>query len=225
MALVSGLALLGSVIAAPFAEMYALPKLVIPYQAAETARNIIAHQGLFTAAIFAYFITFVLDLVLSWSLYHLLKPVNKSLSQLTAGFRLVYTILALVALNNLLTALRLLTTPEYLNLFTQDQVQALAMVALRAFKNHWYFGLLTFGIHLIMLGYLVFKSTYIPRILGVALAITGLGYLLTSLRPYVAPDLNVDFAMFTFYGELLFMIWLLVRGQRIQEPARVKVLA
>ncbi|QHJ08068.1 DUF4386 domain-containing protein [Hymenobacter busanensis] len=224
-ALVTWLALLGSVIAAPFAEMYVLPKLVVPYQAAETARNIAAHEGLFTAGIFAYFVTFILDLVLTWSLYHLLKPVNKPLAQLTAGFRLVYTLIALVALNNLVTALRLDTTPEYGTLLgSPEQAQALAMVYLRAFKNHWYFGLLVFGTHLLMLGYLVFRSGYIPRVLGVALAITGLGYLLTSLRPYVAPNLNVDFAMFTFFGELLFMGWLLVRGHRIAESPQPKVL-
>lgn len=88
-ALVSGWALLGSAVAAPFAEMYVLPKLVLPYQAAETAANIRAHEGLFTAAIFAYFVTFVLDVVLAWSLYRLLKPVNHALAQLTAAFRLV----------------------------------------------------------------------------------------------------------------------------------------
>jgi hypothetical protein len=217
-ALVTGLALLGSVIAAPFAEMYALPKLVLPYQAAKTAANIRAHEGLFTAAIFAYFVTFVLDLVLSWSLYHLLRPVSKALAQLTAGFRLAYTLVALVALNQLVTALRLTTTPEYETLFFRSQVEGLAMVALRAFKNHWYFGLLLFGTHLVLLGYLVYRSGYIPRLLGVALAITGLGYLLSSLRPYLAPDLNIDFAMYTFYGELMFMVWLLVRGGRIPEP-------
>jgi hypothetical protein len=216
-ALITGLALLGSVIAAPFAEMYVLPKLVVPYKATETAQNILAHKGLFTAGIFAYFFTFILDLVLSWSLYLLCKPVSKALAQLTAGFRLVYTILALVALNNLVTGFRLITAPEYLTLFAKDQLYALSMVYLRAFKNHWYLGLILFGIHLLLLGYLVVKSTYIPRILGFALMITGAGYILTSLRPYLAPDLNIDFAMYTFYGEILFMIWLLVRWRRLPE--------
>ena len=75
-----------------------------------------------------------------------------------------------------------------------------------------------FGVHLVLLGGLVYQAGYIPRLLGVALAITGLGYLLTSLRPFVAPTLQVDFALYTFYGELFFMGWLLVRGQRIAEP-------
>jgi len=216
-ALISGGALLVMVIAAPFAEMYAFPKLIVPYKPAETARNIIAHQGLFTGAIFAFFLTFFLDVVLSWSLYVLLRPVNEALSLLTAWLRLTYSIIALVALNNLITVHRLLTIPDYLNVFQPEQLHAQAMLSVRAFKNHWYFGLIFFGAHLLLLAYLVYKSGYIPRIFGILLAITGLGYLLTSLRPYLMPDVNIDFAMYTFYGELAFMLWLLIRGARIRE--------
>ena len=218
-ALIAGIAILGSVVAAPFAEMYVYPKLIVPYKTAETASNIIAHKSLFIAAIFAYLITFILDLIITWALYILLRPVNKELSLLTAAFRLVYTVIALVALNNLVTAFRLLDTTEYLSIFTKDQLYAHVMIYLRAFRNHWYFGIIFFGIHLIMLGYLVFKSKYIPGILGIILAITGLGYLLTTTRPFLFPNVNVDFAMFTFYGELIFMIWLLVRWNRIKETS------
>ncbi|MCC3157992.1 DUF4386 domain-containing protein [Hymenobacter sp. 15J16-1T3B] len=219
-ALIAGLALLGSVVAAPFAEMYVFPKLIIPYKAAETARNILAHQGLFTAGLLAYFLTFLLDIVIAWALYHLLRSVHPPLAQFTAWLKLAYSLLALVALNQLVTALRLLTTPDYLALFPQAQVQALAMVHLRAFKNHWYFGLIVFALHLVLLGYLVFRSGYIPRVFGVLLVITGLGYLLTAVRPYLFPELNVDFAMYTFYGEPLFMLWLLIRGNKFREEVQ-----
>ncbi len=218
-ALITGFALLGSVIAAPFAELYAYPKLVVPFNAAETAKNIIANNSLFISLIFGYLITFIFDLVLAWALYILLRPVNEHLSQLTAWFRLVYTVIALVALLNLVTVFRLLTTADYLKLFEPDRLYAQAMIYLMAFKNYWYFGIIFFGIHLVLLGYLVFKSKYIPKILGVLLIITGLGYLLTSLRPYLFPDINVDFAKFTYYGELVFMLWLLIRGSKIKDIA------
>jgi hypothetical protein len=216
-ALIAGIAILGSVISAPFAEMYVFPKLVIPYKTAETAVNIIAHRTLFIAAIFAYLITFICDLIITWALYILLKPVHPELSLLTAWFRLVYTVIALVALNNLVTSFRLLTTPEYLTIFKEDQLYAEAMIYLRAFRNHWYFGIIFFGIHLILLGYLVFKASYIPKILGIILAVTGLGYLLTTTRPFLFPDVNVDFAKYTFYGELIFMLWLLIKGSKIKS--------
>lgn len=216
-ALIAGIGLLIMVIAAPFAELYVFPKLVVQGNATETAKNIIANQTLFASAIFGYLITFICDLVVAWALYVLLKPVNPELSLLTAWFRLVYTVIALVALLNLVTVLRLLNTSDTLTVFPPDQFDAQVMLSINAFRSYWYFGLLFFGIHLGLLGYLVFRSNYIPRILGVLLVIAGLGYLLTNLKPFLFPDINLDFAEFTFYGELIFMLWLLIKGPRIKE--------
>lgn len=215
-ALIAGIGLLVMAIAAPFAELYVLPKLIVPYMTAETAVNIQAHESLFTAAIYAYFITFICDLIVAWALYILLKPVNEHLSLLTALFRWVYTVIAIMALMNLITALGLLTTPKYLTIFEKDQLYAQAMVYIRAFKNHWYFGISLFAIHLYLLGYMVIKSTYIPKILGILLIITGTGYLLNSIRPYFFPSISIDFAMFTFFGELVFMLWLLIKGRKLK---------
>lgn len=216
-ALIAGLTLLGLAIVAPFAELYALPKLIVSFKATETAQNIIANKPLFVAAILAYLLAFILDLILTWALYIFLKPVNEDLSLLTAWFRLVYTILSLVALNNLITGFRLLTTPEYLTIFQPEQLNAHAMIFFKAFRNHWYFGLVFFALHLFLLGYLVIKSDYIPKIIGILLIITGAGYLLNTLKPYLFPSLNTDFAHYTFFGELIFMGWLLIKGSRLKE--------
>jgi len=205
------------VIAAPFAELYVYPKLVVPDNGAETAKNIIANKTLFISGILGYLITFICDLVVAWALYVLLKPVNEDLSLLTAWFRLVYTVIALVALLNLVTVLQLLNPSDYLRVLQPDQLHAQIMLSLRAYKSHWYFGLLFFGIHLGLLGYLVLRSKYIPGILGVLLIIAGLGYLLTTLKPYLFPNINLDFAEYTFYGELIFMLWLLIKGPRIKD--------
>src|SRR5215216_1796156 len=216
-ALIAGIGLLIMVIAAPFAELYVFPKLVDSGNAAETVNNILANKTLFTSAIFGYLITFICDLLVAWALYVLLKPVNKNLSLITAWFRWVYTGIALVALLNLVTVLRLLNTSNTLSLLQPDQLGAQVMLSLSAFRTQWHFGLLFFGIHLGLLGYLVFRSKYIPAILGILLIIAGLGYFLTSLKPFLFPDINLDFAEYTFYGELIFMLWLLIKGSRIQE--------
>jgi hypothetical protein len=218
-ALIAGISLLIMVIAAPFAELYALPKLVVQGNAAETAKNIIENKTLFTAVLFGYLITFICDVVVAWALYVLLKPINDNLSLLTAWFRLVYTVIAIVALLNLVTVLRLVNTSEALTLFQPDQFNAQIMLFINAFRSNWYFGLLFFGIHLGLLGYLVFRSEYIPRILGVLLIVAGLGYLLTTLKPYLFSDINLDFAEYTFYGELIFMLWLLIKGPGIKETS------
>src|SRR6266496_1673652 len=186
-ALIAGIGLLIIVVAAPFAELYVYPKLVVSGNPMETAQNIIANKALFTSAIFGYLITFVCDLIVAWALYVLLKPVNENLSLLTAWFRLVYTVIALVALLNLVTVLRLLNTSDILTVFQPDQFYAQVMLSLSAFRSNWYFGLLFFGIHLGLLGYLVLRSNYIPKILGVLLIVAGLGYLLSNLKPFLFP--------------------------------------
>src|SRR6266851_5694933 len=187
-ALIAGFAILMMAIAAPFAEFFVYPKLVVSGNAAETAKNIIAHKTLFASGIFGYVITFICDVVAAWALYVLLKPVNDNLSLLTAWFRLVYTVIALVALVNLVTVLRLLSTADYLTVLGPDQVYAQVKLSLIAFRSGWSFGILFFGIHLVLLGYLVLRSHYIPRILGVLLLIGGLGYLITTLGPFLFPN-------------------------------------
>lgn len=216
-ALIAGFAILTMVIAAPFAELFVYPKLIVPGNAAETAKNIIANKSLFISAIFAYLITFTCDLLASWALYVLLKPVNEYLSLLTAWFRLVFTVIAIVALLNLVTVLRLLDNADYLAVFKPDELHAQVILSLNAFRYGFHFGILFFSIHLGLLGYLVFKSKYIPKIMGVLLIISGLGYFMTTLKPFLFPNINIDFAVYTFYGELIFMLWLLIKGSRIKE--------
>lgn len=216
-ALIAGIGLLIMVVAAPFAELFVFPKLVVSGNAAETAQNIIANKTLFTSAIFAYLITFICDLIVAWALYVLLKPVNEELSLLTAWFRWVYTVIALDALLNLVTVLRILNTSDSLTGSQPDQFSAQVMLSIQAFRSHWYFGLIFFGMHLGLLGYLAIRSKYIPSILGMLLIIAGSGYLLTNLKPFLFPTINLDFAEYTFYGELIFMLWLLIKGPRIQE--------
>ena len=216
-ALIAGLALLTMAIAAPFAELFVFPKLIVPGDAAETARNILANQTLFRAALFGYLITFICDLVAAWALYIFLKPVNEHLSLFTAWFRLVYTVIAIVAFLNLVTVVRLLNSSNPSAGFVSGQFAAQVMSSLEAFRGSWYFGLLFFGIHLGLLGVLVFRSSYVPKLLGVLLIIAGFGYLINALKPILLPDINIDFAQYTFYGELIFMLWLLIRGPRVKE--------
>ena len=204
---------------APFAEFYVFAKLIVPGDTAETVRNILANRGLFLAGVFAHLITFVADVILAWALYVLLVPVHRALSLLTAWFRLVYTVVALVALMHLVSAFRLLDDGAYGKAFGADLLHAQVEVLIKSFRYEWSLSLVIFGIHLALLGYLVARSGYIPRIVGVLLAIAGLGYVLYYLGPYLYPDLDVGFLFVTFFGELVFMVWLLVRGWRIPEPA------
>ena len=217
-ALIAGFGILIMAFAAPFAELFVYAKLVIPGNIEETARGIVANKGLFLAWIFAYLATFICDLLVAWALYVLLIPVNRSLSLLTAWFRLVYTVIAFVAMLKLVTVFRILNSPDYLAIFGSDQLHAQVKLLLNSFQYEWGIGLVLFGIYLGLLGYLVYRSEYIPKILGILLIIAGLGWLIYCLAPYLYPDANVQFIMITFFGELIFMLWLLLRGWKIQVP-------
>jgi len=216
-ALVAGFSLLVMVVAAPFVELFAYPKLVVSGNADETIKNITTNKGLFLYVIFGYLLTFICDVVVAWALYILLKPVNEQLSLLTALFRWIYTVIALVALLNLVTVFRILNTPDYSTVFQPNALNAQIMFLLKSFKSSWYFGFVFFCIHLILLGYLIIKSGYVPGILGILLIITGVGYLLTTMKPYLFSNVNIDFAKYTFYGELVFMLWLLIKGWTLKE--------
>ena len=181
-------------------------------------QNILAHQTLFTAGILSYLFNFTCDIVIAWALYGLLKPVNEALSLLTAWFRLVYSVISLVALINLVTVLRLLDNTDYIKVFGSDQLHTQAWLTIHAFRDGWSPGFFFFAIHLVLLGYLVFRSGYIPRVMGVFLIIAGLGYLINTLQPFLSPKVNIDYITIAFFGEVIFTFWLLIKGWRIKDP-------
>ncbi|MFD2090998.1 DUF4386 domain-containing protein [Blastococcus deserti] len=206
----------------PVAEFVLRPMLIIPANIEQTIRNIGADPGLFAALIFAYFIAFVADVVVAWALYFLLAPVNPALSMLTSLFRLVYAVLALGALLNLATVFRALRSPESLANLGSEQLNAQVVILLNSFSWQWGLGLTLFGVHLVMLGHLVYRSGYIPRPVGLALVLAGLGYLVYYVQPYLYPDGRLPFFVLTItgLGELVFLLWLLLRGWKIPEPTR-----
>jgi len=216
-AIVAGFGLLIMSILAAFANFYVLPSLIVPGDAATTANNIMANELLFRIGICSFTIVIVLDVVVAWALYVLLKPVNKSLSLLAAWFRLVYATIFGIALANLFNVLRLVSDADYVTVFEIDQLYAQVMLSLNAFSDGWQIGYVFFGLHLFVLGYLVFKSGYIPKILGVLLIIAGLGYLLDSYAIFLLPNYEATIGYVTFIGEVLFMLWLLFKGAKIPE--------
>jgi len=202
-----------------FAEFFVFPKLLVAGHVEQTVQNIAAHPKLFFAGFLCHLITLMLDVVIAWALYVLLAPVNRALSLLTAWIRLVYTAVALFALMNLVTVFRLATTPDYLAAFGPQQLDAQVKLLLGEFRNGFSMSLAIFGIHLALLGYLVFRSGYIPRVLGIVLALVGVMWVANALRPYLYPSANFGFVIYVGFGELLFPLWLVIRGRRIPEPA------
>jgi hypothetical protein len=202
-----------------YAEFTIYPKLVIPGNIAETVANIGSHHGLFLTALFFYLINFIEDIVIAWGLYILLAPVNRALALLAAWFRLIYAAIAIVGLFNLAIVYRMVATPEYLATFGAREFQAQVNLLLHSFRYVYSLALLIFGMHLLLLGYLIIRSRYIPWWLGILLVINGAGWVINSLQPYLYPDADLGFIFITFLPEIVLMLWLLIRGWKIPEPA------
>jgi hypothetical protein len=211
-AIVAGLGLLIMTILAVIANFSVLQNLIVPEDATATASNILASTELFRIGICCLLIVAILDVVVAWALYIFLKPVNRSFSLLAAWFRVVYAAIFVTAMNNLLIVLQLLNDVDYLKVFETNQLQAQVMLSLNAFTSGWNIGLAIFGLHLLLVGYLAFKSSYIPKLLGILLIIAGLGYLTDSLGKILIPNYDISITMFTFIGEAVLMLWLLWRG-------------
>lgn len=136
-------------------------------------------------------IIIVLDIVVALALYFLLKPVNKNISLLMSLFRIIYAVIFAIALCNIYN----LTT----------------------FYSIWDVGSIFFGIHLFLLGFLVCKSRYIPKWLGVLIIIASSGYVIDPLLKFFGYTFEIG--MFTFLGEVLFALWLAIKGRKISDKS------
>ncbi|NRF93387.1 DUF4386 domain-containing protein [Paenibacillus frigoriresistens] len=224
---VAGFGLLLMAIFAMFSNFSVLEGLIVPDDAAATANNIIANEMLFRSGFISFVIVLILDVLVAWALFVLLKPVNKNLAMLAAWFRLVYTAIFGVALSNLLNVLPLLSGANYFAVFTTDQLKLYAQVMLLvdAFNNGWLIGLVFFGVHLLVVGYLIIKSGgYIPRIIGIFLILASAGYAIDSLAHFLLSnyaDYKTIFQLIVavpgVIGELSLAFWLLIKGVKVQQ--------
>ncbi|KAA3646751.1 MAG: DUF4386 domain-containing protein [Chloroflexi bacterium] len=215
-ALVAGLGLLIMFFPAVFANFFVFEGLVVPEDAAATASNIMANQALFRLGNVSWLIVLICDVAVAWGLYVFLKPVNKSLSLLTAWLRLVYTTIHAAILFNLVIVLALLGDANYAAVLGADQLHALMMLFLEGRNLGFMIALVFFGFHLLILGYLVFKSGYVPKYLGILLIVGGLGWLFDSFGLMLLPNFDLTVSEFTFVGELLILFWLLIRGRKVE---------
>lgn len=207
-----------------FANFFVRERLVDPDNAAATFVNIADSEFLFRAGIVSFLAVFIVDIVIAWALYVLFKRVNRELSLLTAWFRLVYTVFLGVALIFFFVVLDLVSGSGYLTAFEPGQLDAQMMLLLNAFNYAWLIGLAGFGIHLMLLGYLMLASGTAPRVLGILLAVAGVAYvfdtianaLLSNYAEYETVFL-VIVAVPSVVAELALAVWLLTRGGVRQE--------
>ncbi len=204
-----------------FAEFFVRGRLLVYSDAAATANNILAHPSLFRMGGAAGRITLTCDTGVALTDSDRLKTVSAGLSLFAATFRLVFVAIMAVNSLNYFAPLVLLTSIRPLTVFKTDQLQALALLFLRLYGTGYEIALVFFGFHCLLIGYLIFRSIFLPRLLGVLVAFAGLGWL-TFLWPPLANHLQPYVLLPGFLGEGSLTLWLLVMGlnaQRWREQA------
>lgn len=200
---------------AGFGKFIVVNGVVTRGDATHTAPAIIESEGLFRLGIISLVVVVALDIVVAWALYRVFTPVSTGISLLSAWFRIVYAGVFLVAAGHLAAALRLLGNDDYLAVFRTDQLQAQALLEITTFGDVWHAGLFLFGVHLLILSCLAYRSSYVPGLLGVLLAVAGLGYMIDSVGAILLQGAWADVSSFTFIGEFLLALWLLIRARHL----------
>ena len=190
--------------------------LVVDGDAAATANNILAHESLFRLGLATGLISTAFYVAVTALFYDLFKTVSRSLSLLAAFFSLVgCAILAFASLFQL-APLVVLGGSQYLSVFKVEQLRALALMFLELNTQAGNICVVFFGVYCLLIGYLIFRSTFLPRLLGVLMALAGLGWL-TFLSPPLANHLSPYNLVLGFLAELALMLWLLARGVNVQR--------
>ena len=225
---IAGALYLITIISGVFAEVFVRGALVVRGDAVATATNILAHEPFYRSGLAADLIMLASYIAVTLLFYDLFKPVGKSLSLLAAFFSLVG--IAVLAVNSLthLAPLVILGSANYLGAFQTNQLQSLALLSLRMHALGYAISGVFFGIYMLLLGHLIFRSGFLPRIVGVLMAIGGLGNLIDSFTTFLLPTLAArlpDLGMLGGVAELALCLWLMTMGvnaSRWEEKASAR---
>lgn len=212
--------LLVMAISAIFAEFVGRASLMVPGDAAATLSNILSAQTQFRAGLFGYLLAFTLDVPVAVLLYVLFRHVNRLLALNMLAFRLVFAAVVMAALLAYLGAVLLLGGGDHGFTFDVATQGSLAYFLLVLFQHSFNLALAIFGVHLALLGVLLWESRMVPRWLSALVGVGGLGYVIDNVLVFLAPDVRATLApVFLTLGmsELLLALWFVVRGVKVEN--------
>jgi hypothetical protein len=220
---VAGFSLLFSMAIVVFANYVLLNPLIIPRNAAETARNIMAHETQFRVTVICFLTYSASVVVLLSALYVILKPVSQGLALVGALFRLVFALMWLLSTLNMLGALRFLGSTSYLQVFEPDRLQVLARLSVAATFDDYYVGLPFFGLAATICAWLWLKSNYIPKGLALFGVVSSAWCVLCAFVYLIFPGFAKRVDPYWFDSpmaifEMVLAFWLLFKGLKSVEP-------
>lgn len=212
---ITGILYLLIIVLGIFSEVGVRGALVVPGEAATTAARIAESEFLFRVGVVSDVMVFLADVAVAALLYVLLRPVSRVASLTAAGFRLTGTAIYGVNLLNQLAAILLLGGSAYLAGMGREGTQALALFFMELHGHGYDLGLVFFGLHCMVLGYLLLRSRVFPGVLGLLMTLAGVGYLVGSFTLFLFPAHASSVEMVyvaPLVGEVAFTFWLLVKG-------------
>ena len=225
---IAGAIYLSMVFTAPFSLIYVPSKLIVRGNAAATADNIMAHETMFRLSIFGDLIGQVIFVCLAIALYRLLSSVNKTWAALMVAFVLVSATVGFLNTLNNIAALILFHGGEFLAVFDKAQRDALGMLFIRLHSQGIFIDEIFWGLWLFPFGLLVFRSGFMPRFIGVWLMINCFGYVALSVIALFFPDYYqaaFRYLQPVLFGELVVMLWLLIKGAKVESSPQLAVAA
>jgi len=222
---VAGVLFLLSMFAGGFGEAYAPSKIVVSEDAAKTAENLRQSDMLFRIGFASYLVEAICDIGIAWVLYVLLRPVHKELALLAAFFGLVATAVFGTAEMFYFFSSLVLRDADYLKSFTPDQRNTLALLALRAYGVGGGIFMAIYGIACLLRGWLIYRSRYLPKFLGVLLMLAGAAFVSRNFLLVLAPGYDSPFFLLPVaLAGVSLTVWFLVKGvdeqkwRRVEEP-------
>ena len=197
----------------------------VSVDASVTINQILTHATQFRIGFVISLFSVVFFLFAAWALYVLLKPINKNMALLFLLLNLGGFAIWCFSMLNLFASLLLLSGADYLKVFQPDQLQALALLFVNLYKNGYIVAQIPYGIWLFPLGYLVFKSKFLPKILGILLIADGFGLLIYVCQRFLLPGYEVisyPCMVVSFIAELSLTLWLLIMGAKDQKPVLIE---
>jgi uncharacterized protein DUF4386 len=202
--------LLGS-LTSVYGQMVVFGKLIKPGNATETATNILSHESLFRLGFVSSFVAVPLHILWAILFYHLFKKLSRIVSLFAGSIMLMACVMWTLSSFFYISPLLILQGESYFGAFTHEQLQAQSLMFIKLNVQSYDLGLVFFGIWCIVIGYLIFKSTFIPRIIGILEMLAGLGYLTLLWPPLVHYIYPYNLAL-AGPGEISLMFWLLIKG-------------
>ena len=209
----AGVLFLLSFVAGGFGEAYVPSTVIVFGNAAATARNIADSHSLFRLGFAGYLVEALCDVGLTWAFYVLLRPVHQNLALLSVFFRIISTAGFAMAEVVYFAASRILGGADYLKTFSPDQLNTLALLSLRVSGFGQGVFSMFYGVASVVLGYLIYRSGFLPRFLGVLMAISGLSFVASTFASVFAPAFALPLLIIPAAAAgLLLTLWLLIRG-------------